>query len=176
MTTRSGAPPRPLLVVFAGLPGVGKSTLARQVGSALRVPVLAVDPVDRELGRHEVTEPRPGHAAYGIVAAQAETQLGMGVPVVVDAVNPVAATRRLWQEIADRTGVPLRVVEVWCGDETEHRRRVESRLAEEGGAGTPDWAQVVGRRAEYEPYVGPRLIVDTAVSGDPLPGLLAYLR
>lgn len=167
---------RPLLIVFAGLPGVGKSTLAGQVGSVLRAPVLAVDPIDRQLWQHEVTEPRPGHAAYGIVAAQAEAQLALGIPVVVDAVNPVAATRRLWQDLADRTGTPLRVVEVWCGDETEHRRRVEQRLADGAGAGSPDWPQVLGRRAEYEPYRGPRLVVDTSVPGNPLPGVLSYLR
>ncbi|SBT48631.1 AAA family ATPase [Micromonospora narathiwatensis] len=163
----------PLLVAFAGLPGVGKSTLAVRVGAALRAPVLPVDPVERALGRYGLVGDVPGTAAYGAVAGLAEVQLGLGLSVVVDAVNPVASARGLWHDLAVRAGVPLRVIEVHCGDEAEHRRRVESRLPDEH---LPTWEQTLVRRAEYEPIIGPRLVVDTAVDTDPLPGILAYLR
>ena len=49
-----------VLAVFAGLPGVGKSTLAEQVGTALPAAVLAVDTVDFTMSAYDVTEPRPG--------------------------------------------------------------------------------------------------------------------
>ncbi|WP_431878826.1 AAA family ATPase [Micromonospora marina] len=162
----------PVLVAFAGLPGVGKTTLAARVGAALRAPVLPVDPVERALLRYGLTGDVPGMAAYGAVAGLAEVQLGLGLSVVVDAVNPVASARGLWHDVAERAGVPLRVIEVHCGDEEEHRRRVEARPPEEHGT----WEQTLRRRAEYEPLIGPRLVVDTAVAADPLPGILAYLR
>jgi len=82
-----------VLAVFAGLPGVGKSTLAAQVAAELPATVLAVDTVDFTLQRYDVTEPRPGFAAYGVVAALAEVQLGIGHNVIIDAVNPVRAAR-----------------------------------------------------------------------------------
>jgi predicted kinase len=103
-------------------------------------------------------------------------QLGLGLPVIVDAVNPVASARGLWHDLAERTGVPLRVVEVCCADEAEHRRRVEQRRSEETGEHVPTWEQTLVRRAGYEPYIGPRLVVDTSIGGDPLPGILSYLR
>ena len=160
-----------VLAVFAGLPGSGKSTLAGRVGAALPAAVLPVDAVERTLRAHAISA---GHAGYGVVAALAQTQLALGHSVIVDAVNPVASARELWVGLAERAGVPLRVVEVLCGDAAEHRRRVEARLA--GDPGAADWLHVVERRAEYEPYIGPRLIVDTAVDGaDPLPAVLAYL-
>lgn len=162
-----------LLVVFAGLPGVGKSTLAGQVGVALGAPVLPVDPIERALARHGLTGPGAGLAGYDALAGLAEVQLGLGTSVVVDAVNPVAGARALWLDLAVRAGVPLRLIEVYCGDEAELRRRVEARHGADPLA--PTWEQVRRRGAEYEPLTGPRLVIDTAVAIDPLPGILSYL-
>ena len=164
-----------VLAVFAGLPGVGKSTLAAQVAAALPATVLAVDTVDFTLQRYEVTEPRPGFAAYGVVAALAEVQLRIGHPVIIDAVNPVRSARQMWVELAERMNVPLRVVEVVCGDDAEHRRRVEARYAARDHDGIPDWVRVLERQAEYEPYLGPRLVVDTCLAEEPVPPVVAYL-
>jgi predicted kinase len=163
-------------VVFAGLPGVGKSTLAVRLGVALTAPVLPVDPIERALARYGIVGDPAGMAAYGSVAALAEVQLDLGLSVIVDAVNPVAAARDMWQDLALRAGVPLRVIEVWCGDEAEHRRRVERRQATDTGPLVAGWERVLVRRAEYQPYVGPRLVVDTAIEPDPLPGILSYLQ
>ncbi|SCG47954.1 AAA family ATPase [Micromonospora coxensis] len=165
-----------VLVAFAGLPGVGKSTLAGRVGAALGAPVLPVDPVERALARYGLVGDVPGMAAYAAVAGLAEVQLGLGLSVVVDAVNPVASARGLWHDLAERTGVPLRMIEVHCGDEAEHRRRVEARLPAEPDPFTPTWEQTLTRRAGYQPIIGPRLVVDTTVDLDPLPAILSYLR
>jgi len=175
-----------VLAVFAGLPGVGKSTLARRVGAALPAAVLAVDTVDSKLRQYDVHEPRPGFAAYGVVSALAEIQLEMGHHVIIDAVNPVRAARQLWVELAERTGAALRVVEVVCGDDAEHRRRVEARHAARDHDGhptapgltkgeIPDWVRVLERQAEWEPYIGPRLVVDTFLATEPVAPVVAYL-
>ena len=164
-----------VLAVFAGLPGVGKSTLAAQVAAVLPAAVLPVDTVDFTLQRYQVTEPRPGFAAYGVVAALAEVQLRIGHHVIIDAVNPVKSARQLWVDLADRLDVPLRVVEVVCGDDAEHRRRVEARYAARDHDGIPDWVRVLERQAEYEPYLGPRLVVDTFVAKEPVPPVVSYL-
>jgi predicted kinase len=166
----------PKLVVFAGLPGVGKSTLATRVGAALRAPVLTVDHVDRVLTAYGVVEPRPGFTAYGVVARLAEAQLALGLLTVVDAVNPVASARGVWRDLADRTGAPLRVVEVWCSDLAEHRRRVEARFDADPAGGWPTWEQTEARRAEYEPYIGRRVVVDTSMPGDKVPPILTWIR
>ena len=179
-----------VLAVFAGLPGVGKSTLAARVAAVLPATVLPVDTVDFTLQRYDVSEPRPGYAAYGVVAALAETQLRIGHNVIIDAVNPVKAARQMWAELAESLEVPLRVVEVVVGDDAEHRRRVEARFAardheahptappatlQRTKGGVPDWVRVLERQAEYEPYLGPRLVVDTHLAKDPVPPVVTYL-
>jgi predicted kinase len=164
-----------VLAVFAGLPGVGKSTLAARVAAELPAAVLAVDTVDFTLRRYEVSEARPGYAAYGVVAALAETQLRIGHHVIIDAVNPVKAARQLWVDLAERMDVRLRVVEVVCGDDAEHRRRVEARYKARDHDGIPDWVRVLERQAEYEPYLGPRLVVDTFLAKEPVEPVVRYL-
>jgi predicted kinase len=164
-----------VLAVFAGLPGVGKSTLAARVAAELPAAVLAVDTVDFTLRRYEVSEARPGYAAYGVVAALAETQLRIGHHVIIDAVNPVKAARQLWVDLAERMDVQLRVVEVVCGDDAEHRRRVEARYKARDHDGIPDWVRVLERQAEYEPYLGPRLVVDTFLAKEPVEPVVRYL-
>jgi predicted kinase len=164
-----------VLAVFAGLPGVGKSTLAAAVAAELPAAVLAVDTVDFTLQRYGVHEPRPGYAAYGVVAALAEEQIRIGHHVIIDAVNPVKSARELWTDLAERLTVPLRVVEVVCGNDAEHRRRVEARYQARDHEGIPDWVRVLERRAEYEPYLGPRLVVDTYLAKDPVPQVVSYL-
>ncbi|WP_433302479.1 AAA family ATPase [Actinoplanes sp. CA-030573] len=164
-----------VLAVFAGLPGVGKSTLAARVAAELPATVLAVDTVDFTLRRYEVHETRPGFAAYGVVAALAELQLEIGHHVIIDAVNPVKAARQLWVDLAARRQVPLRVVEVVCGDDAEHRRRVEARYETRDHDGVPDWVRVLERQQEYEPYLGPRLVVDTFLAKEPVGPVVDYL-
>jgi predicted kinase len=164
-----------VLAVFAGLPGVGKSSLAARVAAALPATVLPVDTVDFTMRRYEVHEPRPGYAAYGVVAALAEAQLLMGHHVIIDAVNPGPGPRRLWSDLAERLSVPLRVVEVVCGDDAEHRRRVEARFAARRHDGIPDWVRVLERQAEYDPYLGPRLVVDTFLALAPVQPIVDYL-
>ena len=47
-----------------------------------------------------------------------------------------------------------------CSDKTEHRRRVESRVADIEGHELPTWQDVVER--DYRPWDTPRLVIDTA--------------
>lgn len=148
------------LVVFGGLPGVGKSTLCRDVARRLPATWVRVDALETAMWHGGIDRAQPtGLAAYAVAHAVAEAQLVLGQNVLIDAVNPVEAARAGWRDLADRLGVPLRFVEVVCSDPAEHRRRIEERLPEFGPGLHPSWQQV--RDREYEPWTGPRLTIDT---------------
>jgi predicted kinase len=146
------------LIVFAGLPGAGKSTVAALFGDRIGAPVLSVDTVDRSMQVVGVTESRPGVTAYVVVEALAEEHLLRRRTVVVDAVNAVEPARRQWRDLAARTGATLRFVEVVCSDPALHRARVEARHASDPWK--PDWASVASR--VYEPWADERTVLDSA--------------
>jgi len=159
--TDSQAPPAQL-IVFAGLPGSGKTSLARSVADRLAVTFLRIDTFESAVvSTLQPFEDNP----VGYVAAEwvAEDQLRSGRSVVVDAVNSVEIARQGWLGLAERTGAELSFVEVICGDPAEHRRRVESRTGDWPGHGVPTWNQVQGQ--QWEPFRQPRTLIDNV--GDP---------
>jgi predicted kinase len=154
-----------LLVAFAGLPGSGKSVLARGVADAIGATYLRIDSIESAIV--STLMPFTGNpVGYVIAERVAADQLIAGRDVVADAVNGVGPARAGWVALAARTGATLRFVEVRCGDAAEHRRRVEERRPEMPGQGVPTWEQV--RRRRYEPWppeLSGRLVIDNI--GDP---------
>ena len=150
-----------MLIVFGGLPGVGKTVLARAVAERLGAAYLRVDAIEAALWRAGVAHDQPTGSPPDVVAhTVAEGSLAAGAAVVVDAVNPVEDARRGWRDLAQRVTRPLRFIEVVCLDESEHRRRVGSRTADLEEHTVPTWTDVQNR--EYEPWDEPRLTLDTA--------------
>jgi predicted kinase len=149
-----------LLVVFAGLPGSGKSVLARGVADAIGATYLRIDTIESAIVS-TLMPYRDNPVGYVVAEGVAADQLVAGRDVVADAVNGVTAARAGWVALAARTGAVLRFVEVRCSDVAEHRRRVEAREPEMPGQGVPTWKQV--RRRRYEPWppeLSGRLVID----------------
>ena len=148
-----------MLVVFGGLPGTGKTTIASAVAERCRATYLRIDTIETALWSTNVADD-VGPAGYVIAYALAEANLKLGQTVVADSVNPVTATRTAWRAAAAAAAAPILEVEIVCSDAAEHRRRVENRSADIPGLVPPTWADVVAR--DYEPWLEPRLVIDTA--------------
>src|SRR5262245_25927565 len=146
-----------MLVVLSGLPGVGKTTIARELARALDAVSLRIDTIEQALRNAGVKVEGEG---YAVAYAVCEDNLRLGRTVVADCVNPWPLTRNNWHAVADRAGAQVVDVEIVCSDASEHRRRVESRSPDIAGHRLPMWTEVVGR--DYRPWDGERLIVDTA--------------
>ena len=75
------------LIVFAGLPGSGKSTVAEGLSRSLSIPLFSVDPIEAAMWRGGLARAETGIAAYGVAIALADEHLRLGHSVIVDAVN-----------------------------------------------------------------------------------------
>jgi predicted kinase len=107
-----------LLVVFAGLPGSGKSVLARGVADAIGATYLRIDTIEAAIVA--TLMPFQDNPVGYVVAERV---------AVADAVNGVAPPRARWVTLAAETGAALRFVDVRCSDAAEHRRRGRTRHA-----------------------------------------------
>ncbi len=89
-----------MLIVFGGLPGVGKTTLAKSVARELGAVYLRVDTIEHALRFSEMLQAEVGPAGYIVAYRLAEENLRLGRTVVADSVNPLNITRDAWLSVA----------------------------------------------------------------------------
>jgi len=146
-----------VLICVSGLPGVGKTTIARKLTLDIDAVYLRIDSIEQALRNEGVRVEGEG---YQVAYAVAEDNLRLGRIVITDCVNPDARTRAAWRSVAERSGVHMIDVEIVCSDPNEHKRRVESRVADIPAHTLPTWQDVVDR--DYQTWNSQRIVIDTA--------------
>ena len=159
MTETRGMPST--LIVLSGLPGSGKTVLAEELSRALSIPIFAIDTIEAAMRSAGLDKAETGAAAYEVARALADEHLRLRHSIIVDAVNPAEAPRAAWRNLTMKHRAGLKIVECVCSDETILRQRVESRVGAAPGAQLT-WSRFQQRRAEYEPWTDPRLVLDTS--------------
>jgi predicted kinase len=99
-----------MLIVFGGLPGTGKTTVARALARHLQAVHVRVDTIEQAIRSCDVLKADVGPAGYLVAYGVVEDNLRLGRTVVADSVNSVRVTRDAWLDVARRAGV--RAVEV----------------------------------------------------------------
>jgi len=148
----------PILYIFSGLPGTGKSTLAQELSRQTGSVYLRVDTVEqalRDLCNFKV-EGEGYRLSYGV----ARDNLKLGLSVIADSCNPIELTRAEWREVAIESKAFFTDIEVVCSDLSEHRTRVENRKSTIDGLKLPTWQDVENR--EYHRWFNNRLVIDSA--------------
>jgi len=148
------------LFVFAGLPGTGKSTLARMLSDHRNCTFLRIDTIEQSL--RDLCSLDVEGEGYRLAYRLAADNLRIGHSVVADSCNPLRLTRNEWLQVAEDVGCRAVNIEVVCSNADEHRRRIEERDVDVPGLVLPTWDQV--RDREYHPWDMDRIVVDTAGS------------
>ena len=149
-------------MVIGGLPATGKTTVATALARQTATPYLRVDRIEQAIVDWSPLSHPLGPAGYAVAHELALEQLQLGLDVIVECVNPLAVTRDGWLGTAATADAALIEVEVICSDQTEHRRRVETRTSDVEGLAKPTWTEVVER--EYEPWTRERLVIDSTMT------------
>lgn len=160
-----------MLIVIGGLPGAGKTTIARELARQIGAVHIRIDSIEQAIRDSGMVRQSIDDAGYRVGYAVAEDNLRIGRTVIADSVNPLAVTRDAWLAVANRAGVSAVEIEITCSDAMEHRQRVETRVSDVAGLRLPSWQEVVTR--DYESWNRERLVIDTAgQSADQSVGML----
>lgn len=147
---------RPCLVLVGGLPGTGKSTLARGLAERAGFAVIRSDMVRKELAAsaarsEDIYTPAWTERTYAECLLRAERLLFEGKRVILDATFRAEQTRRTALDAARRWGVPGLML-LCRADPAAVRERLASRR---GDASDADW-EVYRQMAERWEEPGPR--------------------
>jgi predicted kinase len=149
-----------MLIILGGLPGTGKTTIARELARLISAVHVRVDSIEQAILESHLSPQSVEDAGYRVGYAVAEDNLRLGRAVIADSVNPWTATRESWLRVANRAQVAVVEVEIECSDPAEHRRRVEERFGDLPGLPALTWQEVVDR--DYRPWGREHLVIDTA--------------
>ncbi len=147
-----------ILYILSGLPGCGKSTLARKMAWHFNAFHLRIDTIEQ--GLRDLCACRVQGEGYRLSYRIARENLELGLKVIADSVNPWELTRKEWRQCAAMAGAAYVDIEILCSDRLEHRRRIETRSSEVSGLVLPSWEDVLAR--EYHPWKTERIRLDTA--------------
>ena len=123
-----------MLIIFSGLPGSGKSTIAQALAKQLSAFYLRID---QAILKAEEGDREMGPAGYFVAYSLARENLLLGATVITDSVNPLALIRDAYREIALSARTGFLEIEIICSDKIEHRKRVETRVSEVEGLTLP---------------------------------------
>jgi len=141
-----------MLISLSGVPGAGKSTIARELARQVDAVYLSIDSIEQVVAGSYAE-------AYRVAQAIADDNLRLGRTAIADCVNPVRQSRDAWRAIATAAGVPTLEVEVTCSDKDEHLRRLPRAAARREGEPLTRSEEIT---QHYQPWDRERLVIDTA--------------
>lgn len=146
------------LYIFSGLPGTGKTTLAKYLANYTKAVFLRIDTVEQ--GISDLCDFKVEGEGYRLSYRIAADNLRIGNIVIADSCNPIELTRREWEDVAVSSNSSYTNIEVICTDRDEHERRIKERECDIPGMVLPGWKDVEER--EYDSWSEDRIQIDTA--------------
>jgi len=150
---------QPTLVIFSGLPGAGKSTLAEKLAWQLRWPLLCIDDVIGEVPAN------PGiefwDSKVDILLDLVNTQLKLGLDVIVDSVF-MNLDRQHAQKLARKQGARFLPIYVTVSDDKVWQERVTKRYNEMKDKDVATWERILHQREHFATWEeGTALFIDS---------------
>ncbi len=149
-----------MLIIFSGLPGVGKTSIAKWLSKKISTVYLRVDMIEQCLIESKLVEKKDlRDYGYSIGYSIAKENLENGLTAIADSVNSITLTRDAWRKVAIEVNSPYIEIELICSDVNEHKKRIECRKSDIHNLVLPTWKDA--QNLIYEKWNRVHLVIDT---------------
>ena len=145
-----------MLILIAGLPGSGKTTIASAFAKKYGAVHFNSDHIRREMGLWGSYRPEDKARVYDELLDRTQNSLAHGKTVVVDSTFFRADLRRPFVQMAENQGVKARWVLATAPEKTLRQRVAAPRPDSEANEAVLEKIQ-----AQFEPLESPFLTIDT---------------
>ena len=145
-----------MLYLVCGLPGTGKSTVARELERLTGGVVLRTDEIRKRILSDPKYTPEEKQKVYDALFRTAESLLRMGKDVILDATFYKRGNREDAKKLAENAGEEVLIIEVTC-DEKYVFSRLKNR---KGGLSDADYGVYKKIRSEWEPIREEHVVLD----------------
>ena len=151
------------LLMMAGLPGTGKSSIVRGLKTYFPYVVVSTDSIRAKMRRQPSYTASEMGLIYEICYAIIEKRLCLGQRVIFDASNYLESRREYVVNLANSCGAPAAICYVQASQETIGQRLAQriSGKRHTGDLSDADWAVYKWMVEAQEPIVREHLILDT---------------
>ena len=137
------------LVIFSGLPGTGKSTLANRLARELHWPLLCIDDVIGEVPENAGIPFWDSKVA--ILLRLTQVQLELGLSMIVDSVF-MNMDRNHAQELSRKYNVRFLPIYIYISDDKVWKQRVTARFDEMNNKGVATWERIQHQRERFRDW------------------------
>lgn len=149
-----------MLVVVSGLPGTGKTTVAKKLADELKAKVLSTDEIRKRVLRELGYSERKKKKVYDEMLGIAEDLLTKEQNVILDATFFKKSWRQKAFDLGKKQGHPVFLLEVIC-PENVLKKRIEERYRNKKDFSDADFKVYKIIKSQYEKIERDRFILDT---------------
>ena len=148
----------PNAYIFSGLPGVGKTTLAKLLTKSIQnTTYYRVDTVEYYLKKaYSQGLTKQG---YELTYYLAKENLELGNNVIIDCCNPINESRELLNKLSEINLTKVINIEVVCTNQQAHKEQIEARYNRNNDK-YPSWQNVLEK--DYQEWNQEIITIDTA--------------